>query len=112
MGVVSRFMSNLGKKHWEAVKSILRYMKMIAHKCLHFGNSDASVIGYTDADYAGNVDTRRSTSSYVFLFAGSTISWRSCLQDCTSISTTEAEYVRLSMLERHMPPRKLCGWHV
>ena len=96
MGVVSRYMADPGKKHWEAVKHILRYLKGTSSKCLRFGNSDASIVGYTDADYAGCVDNRRSTSGYVFIFAGATISWRSCLQDCTSSSTTEAEYVAMS----------------
>ena len=96
VGVVSRYMADPGKKHWEAVKHILRYLKGTSSKCLRFGNSDASIVGYTDADYAGCVDNRRSTSGYVFIFAGATISWRSCLQDCTSSSTTEAEYVAMS----------------
>ena len=54
------------------------------------------MVGYTDLNYAGCVDNRRSTSGYVFIFARATISWRSCLQDCTSSSTREAEYVAMS----------------
>lgn len=96
VGVVSRFMANPRKKNWEAVKHILKYLKGTASKCLRFGNSDASIVGFTDADYAGCVDTRRSTSRYVFLFAGAAVSWRSYLQNCTSSSTTEAEYVAVS----------------
>ena len=49
-----------------------------------------------DSDYVGCVDTRRSTTGWMYTFAGSTISWRSVLQDCTSVSTTEAEYVAAS----------------
>ncbi|MCO5587924.1 hypothetical protein L7F22_041877 [Adiantum nelumboides] len=93
VGVVSRYMANLGKKHWEAVKHVLRYLKGSASKCLDFGNIDTSIVGYTDSDYAGCVDTRRSTINYVFLFVGVAVSWRPCLQNCTSSSTTEAEYV-------------------
>ena len=93
MGVVNRYMADLGKKHWEAVKHILRYLKGTSSKCIRFGNSDASIIGYSDADYVGCVDNIRSTSGYVFIFARATISWRSCLQDCTSSSTTEVEYI-------------------
>ena len=96
VGVVSRYMANPGKRHWQAVKHILRYLKGTASKCLRFGNSELSIDGYTDSDYAGCVDTRRSTSGYVFLFAGAAVSWRSCLQRCTSSSTTEAEYVAIS----------------
>ena len=96
VGVVNHYMADPGKKHWEVVKHILRYLKGTSSKCLRFGNSDASIVGYTDADYVGCVDNKRSMSSYVFIFARETISWRSCLQDCTSSSTTKAEYVAMS----------------
>ena len=46
-----------------------------------------------DSDYAGCVDNCRSTTGWIYTFVGSAISWRSVLQDCTSISTTEVEYV-------------------
>ncbi|MCO5579792.1 hypothetical protein L7F22_033654 [Adiantum nelumboides] len=57
------------------------------------GSQDLSVRGYTDSDYTGDLDKRRSTSGYVFTLAGGAISWRSRLQDCITQSTTEAEYV-------------------
>ncbi|MCO5562998.1 hypothetical protein L7F22_016634 [Adiantum nelumboides] len=53
VGVVSMYMANPGKKHWEAVKHVLRYLKGSAIKCLRFGNSDPSIVGYTNSDYAG-----------------------------------------------------------
>ncbi|MCO5574559.1 hypothetical protein L7F22_028347 [Adiantum nelumboides] len=81
VGVVSMYMTNPGKKHWEAVKHVLRYLKGSANKCLCFGNSDTSIVGYTGSDYAGFVDTRSSTSGNVFLFAGAAVSWRSCFQN-------------------------------
>ena len=84
-------MANLGKKHWEVVKHILKYLKGTSSRCLQFGNSNASIVGYTDSDYGGCADTIRSTSGYIFLFVGGAISWRSCLQSCTSLSTAEAE---------------------
>ncbi|MCO5573090.1 hypothetical protein L7F22_026855 [Adiantum nelumboides] len=96
VGVVSRYMANSGRKHWDAMKHVFRYLKGSASKCLRFGNNDTSIVGYTDLDYAGCVDTRRSTSGYVFLFAGAAVSWRSCLQNCTSSFTTEVEYVAVS----------------
>ena len=96
VGVVSRYMSNPGKKHWEAVKGIMRYLSGTQDMCICFGKRDASVEGYTDADYAGDLDKRRSTSGYIFMFAGGAVSWRSRLQSCTSMSTTEAEYIAAS----------------
>ncbi|MCO5583539.1 hypothetical protein L7F22_037450 [Adiantum nelumboides] len=50
-------------------------------------------MGYTDSDYASDLDNRRSTSGYVFTMAGGAVSWRSRLQTCVTQSTTEAEYV-------------------
>ena len=48
------------------------------------------ILGYVDADYAANIDKRRSTSSYVFRLWNSTISWKSSLQHVVALSTTEA----------------------
>ena len=93
VGVVSRHMSNPSKKHWEEVKGIMRYLNGTRDMCICFGSQEACVIGYTDADYAGDLDNRRSTSGYVFAYTGGAISWRSRLQDCITLSTTEAEYV-------------------
>ena len=49
--------------------------------------------GYVDADYAGDLDQRRSITGYVFAVAGCTISWKAELQDTVALSTTEAEYM-------------------
>ena len=52
--------------------------------------------GYTNSDYAGNPDNRKSTSGYVFMLAGGEISWGSKLQDCTTLSTTIVEHITTS----------------
>ena len=61
-GVVSRFLSNPGKDHWEAVKWILRYLRGTSRLCLCFGSGEPVLDGYTDADMAGDCDSRKSTS--------------------------------------------------
>ena len=91
VGVVNRYMSNPGKKHWKVVKGIMRYLKGTKGMRICFGRKEACVDGYTDANYAGDMDKRRSTSGYVFMFTEGAVSWRSCLQNCVSMSTTEAE---------------------
>ena len=96
VGVVNRYMSNPDKKHWEAMKGIMRYLNGTRKLCICFGRNEACVVGYTDVDYVGDMDKRRSTSSYVFIFIGGAISWRYWLQNCTSMSTTEAEYIAAS----------------
>ena len=51
------------------------------------------VVGYSDADYAGCVDSLKSTSGYIFMLAGGAVSWRSAKQTLTATSTMEAEFV-------------------
>lgn len=74
VGVVSWYMANLGRRHWEAVKCIMRYMKGTKEMYICFGRGDFHVLGYTYSDYARHVDTGRSTSSYVFIFGGGAVS--------------------------------------
>ncbi|CAH9113366.1 unnamed protein product [Cuscuta europaea] len=93
VGVVSRFLSNPGKKRWEAVKWILRYLRGTSKLGITFGNEKPILVGYTDSDMAGNKDTMKSTSGYLMTFAGGAVSWQSRLQKCVVLSTTEAEYV-------------------
>jgi hypothetical protein len=102
VGVVSRFMSNPGKTHWEAVKWILRYLKGTSDYALCFGGNKVQLLGYTDSDFAGDLDKRRSTTGYTFMFAGAAISWASRLQHCVALSSAEAEYLALSEGAREM----------
>ncbi|RVW41518.1 Retrovirus-related Pol polyprotein from transposon TNT 1-94 [Vitis vinifera] len=59
VGVVSRFMSRPGKQHWEAVKWILRYLKGSLDTCLCFTGASLKTAGYVDADFAGDIDSRK-----------------------------------------------------
>ena len=93
VGVVSRFMINPGETHWNAVKWILRYLKGTSRSCLCFGSGDPILQGYTDANYAGDADSRKSTSGYMMTYAGGAVSWQSRLQKCVSLSTTDVEYI-------------------
>ncbi|GJZ46052.1 putative RNA-directed DNA polymerase [Tanacetum coccineum] len=93
VGVVSRFLSNPGKKHWEAVKWIFRYLRGTSKLGITFGNRKPMLVGFTDSDMAGNKDNMKSTSGYLMTFAGGAVSWQSRLQKCVALSTTEAEYV-------------------
>jgi len=97
LSVVSRFMSNPGREHWKAVKRIFRYLKGTQEIGLMYGADQVcDMAGYTDSDFAGDIDKRRSLSGYVFTFAGSVVSWKSTLQPTVSLSTTEAEYVAMT----------------
>ena len=96
VGVVSRFLSNPGKEHWNAVKWILRYLRGTSKMCLCFGGDKPELVGYTDADMAGDVDSRKSTSGYMIVFSGGAVSWQSRLQKCVALSTTEAEFIAIT----------------
>ncbi|KAH9687281.1 hypothetical protein KPL70_014707 [Citrus sinensis] len=99
VGIVSRYMHNLGKGQWQTVKWILRYIQKTLDVGLLFERDDTlgqGVIGYVDSDYAGGLDKRRSTTEYVFTFAGGPISWKSTLQSIIALSTTEAEYMAIT----------------
>ena len=86
-------MSRPGKQHWEAVKWILRYLKGSSDTCLCFTGASLKLQGYVDADFAGDIDSRKSTTGFVFTLGGTAISWATNLQKIVTLSTTEAEYV-------------------
>ncbi|KAE8690148.1 hypothetical protein F3Y22_tig00110925pilonHSYRG00035 [Hibiscus syriacus] len=102
VGVVSRYMNNPGKVHWEAVKWILRYLRGTTNKALCFKGGDTILTRYVDADLAGNVDIRRSTTGYVYTLGGTAVSWVSQLQKIVALSTTEAEYVSVTKASKEM----------
>jgi hypothetical protein len=93
--MASKYMANPGKQHWNAVKWIFRYLKGTTDYGITFvrQKSDLSVVGYVDADYAGDLDDKRSTTGYVFTLAGGPICWKSMIQSTVAMSTTEAEYM-------------------
>ena len=98
VGVVSQYMSRPSKDHWICVKSVLRYLKGTLKYGLKFSalEEEPNFFGYSDADLAGDIDTQRSTSGYVFQIRSSTVSWSSRKHATVSKSSTKAEYVVLS----------------
>ncbi|KAJ9504623.1 hypothetical protein QJQ45_013610 [Haematococcus lacustris] len=92
VGALARHMAAPTQQHWSAAKAVLGYLKGTASQGLVFGGND-SLQGYCDADYAGDKDTARSTTGYVFTLHGAAISWSSRLQPTVAMSTAEAEYM-------------------
>lgn len=96
VSALSRFNTNFGRPHWEAVKRVLRYLKGTIDFRLTFQpNIDDEMIGYCDADWAGDVDKRRSTTGYVFVAQSAAISWTTRRQPTVALSTTEAEFMSM-----------------
>ena len=93
-GMLGRYQSNPGQDHWKAVKKVLHYLQGTKDFMLTYRKSDAlEVVRYSDADFAGWVDFKKSTSGYIFTLAGGAISWKSSKQSVTASSTMQAEYV-------------------
>ena len=96
-------MADPGPAHWSGVKRILRYLQGTQNYGLVFVGGDKDVLlGYSDSDWAGDIVTRRSTSGYVFQLGQSTISWCSKRQQTVAKSSTEAEYVALSIASQEV----------
>ena len=93
VGMVSRYQSNLGPKHWQAVKHILKYLRRTKDYTLVYQCEDLVPIGYIDLDFQSDLDFRKSTSSCVFTLGGGAISQRSVKQSFIANSTMEVEYV-------------------
>ena len=93
VGALARYMSAPTTAHWTAVKHILRYLAGTATYGLNYGPATFKLSAYCDASYAGCLDTRRSTTGYVFILNGGAITWTSRLQPTVAVSTTEAEYM-------------------
>ncbi|PKI41932.1 hypothetical protein CRG98_037682 [Punica granatum] len=102
VGVVSKYMSNPGKQHWEAVKWIFRYLRGTTERALCFEGKNMVLNGYVDVDLAGDLDKRKSTTEYVFTFSDTSISWASKLQKTAALSTTEAEYIAVTEASKEM----------
>ena len=102
VGVVSRFMVNPGKDHWEVVKWIFRYLRGSSKLCLTFGGFKPVLKGYIDVDWVGDLDGRKSTLRYLFTFVGGAVSWQLRLQKCVALSTTEAEYIAANEASKEM----------
>ena len=89
-------MVNSGKEHWEVVKWIFRYLRGSLKLCLSFGSSKPILEGYINADIAGDLDGKKSTLWFLFIFAGGAVSWQSKLQKYVALSTTEVECIAVT----------------
>jgi len=94
---VCQFMHAPTEDHWSAVKRILRYLQATATYGLHITrDSPLSLHGFTDSDWAGSIDNRKSTGGYLMYLGSTPISWKSGKQHTVARSSTEAEYKALA----------------
>ena len=96
VGVVSRYMEAPGKEHWAAVKHILRYLKgTMGYGCKYERGAELKpiLVGYSDSDYAGDPEDRKSTTGIGYFLGSSLVTWASQKQRIVALSSCEAEYV-------------------
>jgi len=99
VGKLSRHVSAPTQAHWAAAKAVMRYLKGTRDWSITSG-AKRPLVGYSDADYAGDVDTRRSKTGKAFLWGGGAISWGRKIQATVAASTTDAEYVAAAMASK------------
>jgi len=94
VGIVGRFQANPKESHLQAVKRIIKYLQGTQDFGLWYPkDTDLTLHEYTDADWAGNVDDRKSTSGGAFYIGSRLMSWFGKKQSSIALSTAEAEYV-------------------
>ena len=95
VGMVSKFNAEPTEAHLTAVKRIYRYLKGTVNLSLQYRAKGGELIGYSDSDWANDLDNRHSTTGNIFIMSGGAISWISQKQTTVALSTVEAEYVAL-----------------
>jgi hypothetical protein len=89
----SRFLAKPTEARRKAVRRIMRYLKSTTNLCLVYGGEIEPSTGFTDSDWAGDRETRRSTSGYISNLGSGAISWSSKRQSSTALSSCESEYI-------------------
>ena len=101
LGVLARYMSNPSIHHFKAIKRLWGYIKRTRNYGLFYTSSTTlgiapNLVGYCDSDWGGNLETRKSTTGYIYLLNNTPISWASKLQKTVALSSCEAEYIALT----------------
>ena len=106
VGTLSRFSAKPKLAHWEAAKRVLRYIQVTKDMELRFNGTELSMDldfhGYSDAGWSQNPDNSWSTSGFLFMSNRGAISWSSKQQSMVALSTTESEYIGLSIAGQHL----------
>jgi hypothetical protein len=98
VGYVTRFMQRPTTEHQQAVKRIIRYVAGTLDHGLYYPRypREAHLVGYSDSDHAGDIDTNKRTSEILFFFGKCLVSWQSVKQQVVTLFSCEAEYIAAS----------------
>ena len=97
VSLINRYMDNPTELHLQAAKRVLRYLKgTTGFEIFYRKGGDDDFVKYTDSDYAGDLDERKSTSGYVFLLSSRAVLWSSKKQPIVSLSSIEAGFITVT----------------
>jgi Reverse transcriptase (RNA-dependent DNA polymerase) len=97
VSIISRFMQAPSAQHMGAAKRVLRYVAGTQNLGLWYKRTDEiKLVGYSDSDWAGSFDDKKSTSGYLFTIGNTPVSWNTKKQPTVALSTAEAEYTAVS----------------
>ncbi|KAK8946931.1 hypothetical protein KSP39_PZI007096 [Platanthera zijinensis] len=97
VSMLSRFTSNPGKEHWEALDRLLRYLSGTKDHALCYTGYPPTMKGHSDASWCSEAGNSKSTSGYIFTLRGAAITWKSKRQTCIALSSMEAELFALAL---------------
>ncbi|XP_040865508.1 secreted RxLR effector protein 161-like [Glycine max] len=102
VGVLGKYLSNPGMQYWKTAKRVMRYLKRTKGYMLTYQKSEnLEIIGYSDSNFAGCQDRKRSTSGYIFMLAGGAISWKSAKQTLIASLTMAVEFIACFETSNH-----------
>jgi hypothetical protein len=96
VGQLSQFLNKPSSTHMHAAKRVLRYLQGTATLGITYRPPPLRLQGYSDANWAGDMDTRRSTTGYIVMLNNGAIAWKSRRQPTVALSTMESEYMALT----------------
>lgn len=99
---LSRFNSNPHRKHWEAAKRVIKYLKGTIDSGIEYRRNDVKLYGHSDADWANCRADRKSYTGFIIFIGGSPVSWEARKQPTVALSTTEAEYMAITSAAKEM----------
>ena len=111
VSTLSQYMCELRQIHWVAAKHVLRYLHgTVGYGLRYLVDSDMHLVGYTDSDWAGSVEDRKSTSGCCFSLEYVVISWFSRKQTSVALSSGEAEYIAACMATQEAEATEATCW--
>jgi hypothetical protein len=92
---LAQFLANPGRAHLNAALRVLRYLKGTKHWNLNLAGDIGDIAGFSDSDWGGDRDDRKSTGAYVFRMGDGAVSWKSKKQTSVALSSVESEYMAM-----------------